>query len=108
MTNDEEADEIIRRLKAPPPARWTMEKTTVTAGPRKLTANWTVAPCEEVDYIDYDDRVIEEITQALIEEIIGKPETPKIEVVHGLVNVIEDGAFLEELHSALKNDRRGR
>jgi hypothetical protein len=107
LTRDEEAEEIIRRLKTPPPPRLTIEKITITSKPRKLSANWTVEIDEEVE-IDYDEGVIEELNQALIAQITGVSETPKIEVVNGLVKVIKDGTFLEELHQALREDKRGR
>ena len=56
MSREEEADEIIRRLKAPP-------------RPRRFTANWTIHPVKELYNSTYNDELTQSMSTALAEEI---------------------------------------
>jgi hypothetical protein len=105
LTRDEEAEEIIRRLKAPPLPHITVEKIEVRSHTRKLSQTWTYEENEEVE-IDFSDGVIDELTKALTEEIIGKPETSDIKIVKSLVRTVKPGKFLDELHKALEHRKK--
>ena len=84
-------------------AEWIIEKLRGPGTPAKY-----VGP-PITGQVSYGADVIEELNKAIVSQIMStvEKETPKIQVVSGLVHIVEDGTFLDELNGAL-NDRRRR